>query len=280
MKVQFCICEGDHDAQFIRRSLLLSGKFQKNNSSITQYQKPLSDFFIRCFTKQDWDSIQIGEPQATLLPVTTVKKKETDELILIFKIGGETRLDIIFKLLDVVFNLSNPAVRKVLTEGGNNEYSILFFLDADDMGKEKKCKKFCSDFNDYFQGLEGFIDEKWEIKRGVPLGLFIFTKENSDKGTLEDTLIQLFDQKGEKIVTSSYDLLDTYSDHNKGTFAERAKQAKSALTICGQTESKNAGYSLAVIIKQCDLLVDSLDFTDENKVWSRIVTMVEGAFSR
>jgi hypothetical protein len=278
MKILFCICEGDHDAQFIRRTLLISGKYKKDKSSVSQYQKPLRDFFIKCFTKQDWESIQIGEPQATLLPATTVKNPENAELILIFKVGGDNRLDLTFKLLDIVFNLSDPAVRKILSEGGDNEYSILFVFDADDMGKENRRLKFCEDFNEYFQGLDGFDVETWEIKRGIPLGLFIFTRENSDKGTLEDTLIQLFDTQKEQLVTDSYDLLVTHSDHAQTTVAERAKQAKSVLTICGQTECKNAGYSLAVIIKNCEMLADSLDFHDERKVWSRIVKMVEGAF--
>ena len=279
MKILFCICEGGHDAHFIKRTLLASGKFIKDKSSIEEYREPLRGFFKNCFIKQDWDSIQIGEPQANLLPSTTAKKQDDSQLILIFNIGGDRQIIQTKILLDIIFNFSDPSVRKVLSEGGDNEYSILFFYDADKLGIEGRRSKFCQDFSDCFD-LEGFENEKWEIKRGIRLGLFIFTREDSQKGTLEDTLIQLFDATKRNLVTDSYNFLNERSDHREDTIANRARKAKSVLTICGQTESQRAGDSLAIIIKKCEILSDSFNFSDEGKVWSRIVKMTEGAFSR
>jgi hypothetical protein len=280
MNILFIFCEGPHDVQFIRRVLIASNEYEAYNDSITQYAPPLADYFSYCITTQNLDAYQIGEPQPTKMPSTSLRSLDHNSLIIFYNMGGDSKVVPTIELLNELFKfvLPDPNLEYYDNQGGDNNYSLLFFYDADSDGIEGRRTTFCGDYHDFFEGLTDFPVESWQVKKGVPIGLFIFTGDGIDEGTLENTIIDLFTQSNRSLVEASKSLLARYSNHREGTVAQRAKKAKSTLTICGQTEEDKAGYSLAVIIKGCAFLDNVFNFNDDSKMWKRILSMVNRAF--
>lgn len=280
MNILFIFCEGPHDVQFIRRVLISSNEYDAYNDPITQYAPPLAEYFSYCITAQNLDVYQIGEPQATKLPSTSLISRDQNTMIIFYNTGGDSKVAFTCELLNELFKFISPDPTLGLydTQAGQNNYSLLFFYDADSGGIENRRTTFCCDYDDIFEGLTDFPVENWQIKKGVPLGLYIFTGDGIEEGTLENTLIHLFSQSNQSLVEESKTLLAKYSNHRESTVPQRAKKAKSTLTICGQTEEDNAGYSLSVIIKRCSFLNGMFTFDDDKKMWNRILLMVNRAF--
>ena len=280
MNILFIFCEGPHDIQFIRRVLISSHEYEVYNDPITQYAPPLAGYFSHCITTQNLDAYQIGEPQPIKMPSTSLRSLDHNSLIIFYNMGGDSQVEYTLELLNELFRFiaPDPTLSLYGTQAGENNYSLLFFYDADAMGIAERRATFCRDYDTFFEGLTDFPTENWQIKRGVPLGLFIFTGDDIEEGTLENTIIHLFTQCNPPLVEESKTLLVRYSNHIEGTVAQRARKAKSILTICGQTEKDKAGYSLAVIIKGCAFLNNAFSFDDDTKMWNRILLMVNSAF--
>ena len=281
MKILFILCEGSHDAQFLFRLLQASETYEDPKWKISEYPDPLPQFFKQNFQHQDLESIVIGEPTPLMVPAVALKRKDTDELVLIYKMGGESNVQYTLNLLEklrVFLPSESDELRYYPGQGGTNEYAILFFYDADEQGRQNVLDTFIQRYSDHFEGLNGFNMETWEVNRGIPLGLFVFTGEGRETGTLEDTLIHLVSQKDESLVKSATRFIDDHSDHQQETVTQQAKRAKSILTSSGQTRKKQAGASLAVIVRHSAFLDDAFDFADSSNQWSRILKMIQTAF--
>ena len=281
MKILFILCEGQHDAQFLYRLLCASGQYENPKWLVEDYPKPFPKFFETNFQRQNVGSMIIGSPTAIHVPQVSLKHKEDDLLILVYTLGGQNKVVFTKKLLKKIFNLlphDDSEIALYSDQGALNSYSLLFFFDADEEGREKTLSDFKKNYEDIFGNLNDLEVEKWVSKENVPLGVFIFTGDDGETGTLEDTLIHLFIEQNKDIVTDSFKLLDTYSDHKIDKVAQKAKRSKSALTICGQAEKDRAGASLAIVVRHSKLLDNAFDFSDENTQWSRILTMINLSF--
>jgi len=280
MKMLFILCEGGPDVQFIKRTLIASGEYKNDERKLSEFEQPIKGYFGKSWKNQNWDSIQFGEPQQSMLiPSTSLKSIDNAKLLLLFNVGGANNRDNIIKILKMIYeDFSHPGV--IERYGSDLKYAILFFFDADDLGIQGRLDYFINEYKDFFNDtLAGLQVETWKTIRNIPIGLFVFSNEGSDKGTLEDSLIHLFNKHRSKLVNDSYDLLNEHSDHLDTTISQKAKKVKSVLTICGQNDRKNAGSSLAVIIKNYDDLNAYFEFSNPQKVWSRIVKMVNSAFN-
>jgi len=282
MNVLFLLCEGQHDAQFIYRLLCASEQYEDPKWPIEKYPEPFSEFFKRNFQRQDLDSIVIGNPTPLMVPQVSLRRKNDDWLILVYTLGGQDKVDFTKKLLEKIFALlpqGDAGFSLYEDQGGMNNYALLFFFDADKEGRDHTLSNFKNNYNDFFDNLDDLEEGKWIQKKGMPLGLFIFTGDDGETGTLEDTLTYLFLKKNRGLVTASFEILDNHSDHKSETVAQKAARSKSALTICGQTEKDRAGVSLAVVVRHSKLLDDVFDFSKAEAQWTRVLTMIDSAFS-
>jgi len=279
IKTLFLLCEGSHDVQFISRVLLASGQYEMDNRKISEFDAPLNGLFLATCKNKNWEAIHFGKPQTPLLPEISMKKRDNSSHIIFYSLGGSEQYENAIQILKMIYeDLSHPGVLSV--SNANAEYSVLFFFDADNLGTHGRLNEFIQRYNAFFENeLVDFQIEKWKRIRGHALGLFVFAADDSDQGTLEDTLIQLFKQHKSDRLSECYKLLDQHSDHQLGTIAQQSKRAKSALTIYGQNDRINAGYSLAVILKNYQDLDRYFDFNKPEKKWSRILKMINEAFS-
>ncbi|MBF0463955.1 MAG: hypothetical protein HQK88_10585 [Nitrospirae bacterium] len=290
MNILFVFCEGLHDAHFIARVLSVkdendSKKYKRSKWRIKEFPKPLSGFLKRLSDNNKLETIAIGEYVPFMLPVASLVNTENDEpnakineLVLVFKTDGKDNIQYTTELLGMLGDVLSQDVRGI-GQGGNNNNAFLFFYDADSRGRKKTIEYFKKNYANFFGDLDGLDAEPWvTTDKGFRVGLYVFTGDDNNVGTLEDILINLFEMKN-KVLVDSADCFITKHSYNKcDTVESKANISKSVLTICGQTEKERAGASLAAVISHCDILSGAFDFSDGKIVWAEIVNMIDGAF--
>ncbi len=155
MKILFILCEGPHDAQFLFRLLRASGKYDDPKWKIEEYPDPLPQFFKQNFQRQDLESIVIGQPEPLMVPAVSLKKKEAEDLVLIYIMGGESKKQYtlsLLKKLRVILPSEDKNLRYYTGQGGDNKYALLFFYDADNKGKQKVLDTFIERYEEHFGG--------------------------------------------------------------------------------------------------------------------------------
>ena len=280
MKVLFILCEGNHDAFFLNRLLLASEQFSEYEKPLKEFPPPLNQFLQRRFQEQPVDTIVIGgSPRQSAFPATAMISKEGEILVLMCPLGGAEQYKTGTTFVEDINKIMSPKLLDHYIRG-IEDYAFSFFFDADDKGRSSVLQCFKKNYDSAFkQSLDDLELEKWLRTNGHPLSLFVFTGADRDTGTLEDLLLELFEkQRDGKPLENAQSYLDTFSRYPTDPVANQAKRHKAALTICGQTEKKCVGSSLAVILKKSTFLDNSFEFTDSTKPWSRILNLVQQAF--
>lgn len=277
MKVLFVLCEGPHDAQFIGRLLDASGQFEPFKQSIRKYPKPLDRFLGLKFQHHDIDSIVIGRPNHPLIPVLAYRHRVQDILVLPYPMGGINKVQETTGVLSDIRSISAPDILQA-KQSDIDEYAILFVYDADNRGRDATMALFAQNYSESLGNLEGLQPETWHNAADLRMGVFIYTDADGDTGTLEDNLVALFTHCNAELVNGAFGFLDAHSDHQQDTVEHLAKLNKAGLTVCGQAERKNAGSALTVIIRDTALLNGAFDFGDPDSQWSRMLSLINGAF--
>ncbi|BBO92631.1 hypothetical protein [Desulfosarcina ovata] len=279
MNLLFILCEGPHDAQFIGRLLDASNQYEAYKQKISDYPPPLNQFLSNKFKNHDIDTIVIGRPKHPMIPVLAYRKAQDDILILPYPIGGIDKSAEGIGLLEEFSEILSPETLSVI-DSDIEKYAVLFVFDADSRGINGTLAKFSDDYRPVLGEMEELAGETWFASNGISFSVFIFTGKDGDTGTLEDNLINLFQQKNADLVENTFAMLDAYSDHETATIEKMAKRYKSALTVCGQTERKNAGSALTVIIRDTKLLDNAIDIDNDASQWGRMLRLIDSAFDK
>lgn len=278
-KIVIALCEGPHDTAFLYR--VLRNKCYKNfNKSIENLPFVVKRFIKNGYSKiEKLESLKLNSLKNYNIPNKILYKE--DKLVLLYAMGGDTdnisqsrRLSLIN---DYLSTLKTPSDDKELNINSidsfsmeENEYSFLFFYDADD-DASKQIQKI----NNYL--VELGIKETIEHNKFINLenhkyGCFIFSEDGST-GTLENIMFKLIDTDENKI------LLDKAKEYYKVHLDERYKKKisikfneesnsceeylkkknspklyckKSVLGIMGQLQ--NSGASNVVTIEHSDYI--------------------------
>ena len=279
MKVLFVFCEGPHDAHFVGRLLKASNLYQEYITPLKEYPTPLDKFISQKFQNRKIEDIRIGRPDNPLVPVCGLKNAEESVLVFPISLGGMDKTSETKSLLEEICDSFAPDILE-RPEFDINAISILFIYDADARGLAGTVQLWNDRFSDRFpDGIPAAA--QWTEQTGYRIGLFVFTGSEEDKGTLEDNLIELFRITNTPLITEAESFLETHfeaSANGGDEVAYATKRKKGILTICGQTEKKNAGYALSVVVRDTELLNDAFDFTDQNTQWTKLLNLVNGAF--
>ena len=207
-----------------------------------------------------------------LLPANTLQRAEN--YVFLYSMGGDSK---------ILVN-SQPILEKFISfipkeEGGFDEalpkgtsLSVLFFLDADKKGIDKRVEELNSEINSNF-GVRPFDDHKKVILfNKIKLGAFVFTGLDNKEGKLEDILVPLMAKDNEEI----FDNAQKYLTEN--ALPERVKkqklkydETKSMIGVAGQLQ--RSGMSNVVCIGQTDYL--TLEKIHTNTKCQEIITFFE-----
>ncbi len=281
------LTEGDHDAAFLYRILRANG-FEKFSKPIKEFPKLLQDLFSR-------DILQVSIPEVSLqfiksrfLPSNVVT--EGKNILLIYSLGGDTKSKNRKKLIEEfnTFNTKDSNEIQVSTEIG---ISILYFLDSDNNGIDKRFNEIDKELREAFDGNDfEKIDENASLKMidDINMGIYIFTEEGKQTGKLEDVLIPMMEDGNEKIFNVAKTFLSIHENttlykgqlkYYEGTktihkvFNDKYDSKKSIIGTIGQLHK--SGKSNTVCISDAEYLNN--DKIKANSVCNEIISFIRKA---
>lgn len=288
-KFLFTFFEGSHDANFFARILVESGQYKLLKAKVAAYPKDISKFLQGLYESSNPDDVVVGIPPERITPVLALKSTASDSYILGFITGGCTKTDGAAEVIKRISSFAIPESPEQAKLFGNVKHSILFVFDADNRGIAATRDSFrdvyktiLKDFGD----ISNVEHNSWTNYNSVKIGLYVFC-DGGGTGTLEDNVFKTLTNNQGNALTAANGYLDTHSSYlttailnatvgDKVTL--RAKMQKAIFTIAGQREKKLAGSSLAVILRDTEMLDGAFDFGNEQEIAYKIKILVEQAF--
>ncbi len=245
-KITICFCEGPHDTAFLYR-ILKTKYYETFKDSLDKLPKVIGNFIIQNNKNIEYNKLKIDNLRNEFIPNKIMYKK--DEIILLYAMGGDTKIANLKILLAHYFNNIESKTKDDTQDGksfgsvNTKEYKFLFFYDAD-YDKQKQIDKV----NNLFDIT--YLKHNQVIKiDDFYLGVYIFS-DKDDKGTLEDVLFKLMKIGNENIFNEA----ESYFDNNfdKSRVPKKIYKDKSLICISGQLQK--SGASNVVIIEQTDYI--------------------------
>jgi hypothetical protein len=273
-------CEGDHDIAYIRTVLRKVMGYTRVVLKFSEMPYPFSNLFKTTVKNHSAGDMSLDMAHKFFLPDEILNKN--DNMIILFKSGGNTKYETIRTLLSdylVLFNEKNKFDNKENDCIDIYKYLFVFDLDADGINK---ILKTVTDELNKINGYD-FITAPW-INSGSDFGKIsddkaVFAWGDPDgKGTIEDILLSMIKSNIEKrpIIEQSEKAMsemfqwDTKNSDVQHRIAELAKYKKSVITTAGQRAKP--GKSLHVIIRESGLVTeDMLRNSEQTKQFIRFV---------
>jgi hypothetical protein len=285
----FSFFEGAHDANFFARVLVESGEYVMLKRKVAAYPKNISKFLQGLYQGSNPDDVVVGKPLERMTPVLVLKSTEHERYIFGFVTGGCDKTEGAAEVLQRIKSFAIPESEDQVKILGNIKYSILFVFDADSRGVDDTKKSFASSYGSVlkdFGDIESIGHNSWINLGNVKLGLYIFC-DGSGIGTLEDNVLETLMAKQELPLGAANGYMNTHSkeinvsilqDQKIDVIALRAKLHKAMFTIAGQREKKLVGSSLAVILRETEMLSGAFDFDSQSGIAYKIKHLVAKAF--
>ena len=264
----FILTEGEHDTAFIYRILKANG-ISTNHAILKEYPFPLNELFKNGISSIPIEDLNLEVARSRFLPSRVMQKD--DNILSIYQMGGDAqkqkRIDFI-KLINT-FNTPDPDEIQAIKD---IEISILFFLDADDKGVDKRIKQIKNELQESFpksetENIDKIINKEIVLIEDINIGGFIFTEPETNKGLLEDILILLMKQGNDDIFERAEKFLAIHKEtnlfkngitdevgKNKKVNGRKYTHKKSLVGAVGQLQM--SGKSNTVCISDADYLSD------------------------
>ena len=286
------LCEGPHDVAFITKIVKTIG-FKSNESiKIGDYPSPINGLLVSEVKKTNVEGLNLQEVRQALLPTNTLQRG--DDYLFLYAMGGDSK----------ILSHAQPMLREFMSfipkeEGSFDEampkgtrLSMLYFLDADDKGINKRVEELNNEMHKNF-GVKPIEHHKTiTVFNDIKLGAFVFTGSDNNTGKLEHVLIPLMAKDNEPLFDHAENYLNTHFKdkrlfplklriNNKGTiFEERSERQKdklkydalkSKIGIVGQLQK--SGSNNVVCIGQTDYL--TLEKIQSNTKCQEIIAFFE-----
>lgn len=267
------LTEGDHDAAFLYRILKANG-FAKYSNVIKNFPPPLNELLLEDILNVSIPEVNLQSARTRFLPSNVVT--EGINTILIYALQGESRTDNRVKLIDAFnsFNTKNTRQIQVLKD---TTISMLYFLDADNLGINARIKQINDELTVAFPGVEfDKITDNASLKMvdDILIGAYIFTESGKETGKLEDILIPMMEDGNEDIFKEAKVFLSIHESTNlykgkvelnedksiKKVFGDRYHPKKSLIGTIGQLHK--SGKSNTVCISDSYYLTDAKIIAD------------------
>jgi len=273
------LCEGLHDVAFLNRIFKAIGFKSNDGCKIGDYPQPFNDFIQQEATKNNVEGINIAQLRENLLPVHTLKGENIH--IFLYSMGGDSnniRQRMLKKLKSFI-----PKQGEIRTLPQGTELSVLYLLDADEIGVQKRIGEVQKELKAIFpdEDFEFTDNATFQTIADIKIGIFIFHELGKREGKLEDILIPLMKKNNEKIFEDANTFLKDNFDENRlfklrlsqqnGEIVEKRSASKkkkhkydfkkSLIGTVGQLQK--SGGSNTVCISDCDYLTKEKIHTDE-----------------
>lgn len=285
----FSFFEGVHDANFFARVLVESGEYSLLKLKVSAYPKNISRFLQGLYQGSNPDDVVVGMPLERMTPVLVLKSRQQERFIFGFVTGGCSKTDGAIDILQRIKSFAIPESEDQIKLFGDIKYSILFVFDADSRGIIATEDSFTSSYQTVlkdFGDIKYVKHNSWVNFGNINLGLYIFCN-GTGTGTLEDNVLEALKSKQDIPLDAAHGYMNTHSNElnskvleNKeiDVIALQAKLHKAMFTIAGQREKKLVGSSLAVILRDTEMLSGAFDFNNQNGIAFKIKELIAKAF--
>jgi len=277
----FILTEGDHDAAFLYRILKANG-IKTHNIAIKDYPEPINKMFMKDLSSSVNEDLNIDEVNSIFLPHRVMQKD--DNILCIYKTIGDTQEEKRKKIVKTIDKFI-PASYDEINAADNSTFSVLFFLDADKEGVSKRISRIKNELKSILndETVEN-VNNKEIIKiRNINIGLFVFTGDDGNTGSLDDILIMLMRNGNEDIFNEAEKYLDIHENtvlfKNKIEYDGKIKKKvngkkynykKSLVGTVGQLQM--SGKSNTVCITDSDYL--TIEKIKTNKICNEIISYI------
>lgn len=272
MAKQFVVvfCEGNHDVMFLYRVLKTHG-YKSYNRKLKEFPYPLNEFLINEVQQTSVEELNLEQARVRLIP-TEVLSKDDDKLIIMYAMGGDSksiqRKQIIDTLSAIVTD--DPEAIQVVSDVN---ISLVYFFDADKRGVVKRVEEINKEIGETIKKDFEPLTKHCDVTQisNLKIGVFIFTKAESDEGKLEDLILPMMESENEEIFEAARQFLNLnqtvplFRDHltrdESGAITKVLKKdfdlKKSLIGITGQLQI--SGKPNGVYIRESA-------FLNENKI--------------
>ena len=250
MKTQIILllCEGPHDAAFLRKILRANGFNSDEKKKIREYPSPMNAFLKRNLEKSNIEDLNIQEAKKTSIPNNVLQKGNT--YLFSYILGGATKMNKMTDFLINMFKLTKKDEKSTEYDvAENTDFAVLCFFDADNDMKiiDKNIKDSLKN-----EGIDCVIEKEVhkciKYHKGLKIGFYIFTEDDHNTGKLEDIILPLMRKDNENIFSAAEKYIDNFSkkeDKDKG---------KQIIGVTGQLEKP--GCENTVHIRQTSYITN------------------------
>ena len=238
--------------------------------AVRDYPFPLNEIIRTGISSVPIEELNMEVARSRFLPSYVMKKN--DDIISIYRVGGDSRAKIRIDFVKRVGALNKPDLDAIQALK-DTQISVLFFFDADDKGIEERIVQIKSELKQSFPESEAEDVEKLTNKEilaveDINIGGFVFAERGKDIGLLEDILIPLMKRENEDIFDAAEAFLDIHESTAlfKGKVKYDAKGEKKKVNEKKYTHEKSlvgtvgqlqaSGKSNTVCISDTDYLTD------------------------
>lgn len=248
IKIVTILCEGPHDAAFLRKILRANGFNSYDGKKIKEYPTPMDAFVKRNLEKSNIEDLNIQEAKKAFIPNNVLQKENT--YLFSYILGGATKMNTMTDFLIDMFKLTKKDEKSTEYDvAENTDFAVLCFFDADnDMKIIDKNIKDSLKNKDIDCVIEEEVHKCIKYHKGLKIGFYIFTEDDHNTGKLEDIILPLMRKDNENIFSAAEKYIDNFSkkaDKDKG---------KQIIGVTGQLEKP--GCENTVHIRQTSYITD------------------------
>ena len=250
-KIVTILCEGPHDAAFLRKILRANGFNSYDGIKIKEYPTPMDAFVKRNLEKSNIEDLNIQEAKkAAFIPNNVLQKENT--YLFSYILGGATKMNRMNDFLINMFKLTKKDEKSTEYDvAENTDFAVLCFFDADNDMKiiDKNIKDSLKN-----EGIDCVIEEEVhkciKYHKGLKIGFYIFTEDDHNTGKLEDIILPLMRKDNEDVFSVAEEYINKFSKK-----ADKDKdKGKKIIGVTGQLEKP--GCENTVHIRQTSYITD------------------------
>jgi len=255
MNLKIVMVEGPHDGAFISKVMKVNG--------YSTFSKPINEYepkMMAEYLKGQYKNAPVGElnlqsvRQQILFPSYALTSG--DEIILIFHMGGDSRVDRRTRLVkDLRDFFLSPASRSTGVVTNQDTLTFIYEFDADQSGVDERLKQANDEIGNLDAGFSGFqANASYVVSNGIRWGVYVFAKEDG-KGKLEDIILPMMEEGNEDIADCAKDYVDRRASFTLFQKEKPTKHPEKArIGVMGQLQK--AGSAIPAIIEQSAYLTD------------------------
>ena len=254
VKIISILCEGSHDVAFLTKLIRIMGFKLCEGTKLKDFPSPMNRILTTEATKANVEELKLSEINHALLPSGVLKNQEESTFFFLYALGGDSRGDKRNRILTTLMD-SVPRIGELTELFSDTEICIAYFLDSDDKGIAIRLDEITNEIRSALDTEQISITKNGSLVTydGLQIGGYVFGRDDSDKGRLEDIMLPLMKVGNDQIFEDAEKYIDSHYDSKrvkKGNF----KKDKATIGIAGQVQ--RSGTSNNVIISHSDYITE------------------------